>query len=140
MPTGYEYRCRQCGHAWLLFSKRFALGPPQWGETKYTCFNCQTFLSIAACLDRNSWSVWLRSHENSIAENATLMALAKSITTRLAKEGGLMPIEPKFNVIPCPTCHDPMSTVPFGEGLMKCPQCGQLTGEFDCSNGISSYG
>ena len=134
MAIGYDYCCQQCGHEWVLFSKWFTLGPVLWGESKYTCFSCQTFLSIAASVDANSWSIWCRNHVAQIERNGTLSSLAQSIQNDLAKQPGFTPIEPRFDSIECPTCHDTMSTIAFGQHSMKCPKCGQFTGEFDNSN------
>lgn len=140
MAMGYDYCCQECGHEWMLFSKWFTIGPVQWGESKCTCLSCQTFLSIAASVDANSWSVWRRNHETEVERNASLSNLARSIDSRFAKRRGLTPIEVHFDSIECPTCQDAMSAVPFGQHLMKCPECGQFTGISDDSNGISTYG
>jgi ribosomal protein S27E len=140
MAIGYDYRCAQCLHEWTLFSKWFTLGPVQWGETKYTCFSCQSFLSIAECVDASSWSIWYRNHQSDCERNATLSHLAEMVRQRLATKRGFAPIELHFDSIECPTCHDAMSVIPFGQHLMKCPKCGEFTGEFDSSRGISIYG
>jgi Zn finger protein HypA/HybF involved in hydrogenase expression len=140
MPIGYDYCCQRCRHEWTLCSKHFMLGPVQWGESRYTCLTCQTFLTIATSVDANSWSIWRRNHKSEIDHNATLSQLAESVEHRLSHVRGLTPIELHFDSIECPNCHDAMSTVTFGEHLMKCPKCGQFAGEFDDSSGISVYG
>lgn len=139
MAIGYDYHCKQCRHDWMLFSTRFTLGPVQWGELKYTCFTCQTFLSIASSVDANSWSIWRRNHESEINGNTKIAELAQSIDDLFVNKRELTPIELHFDSIECPTCHDAMSTAPFGEHLMKCPKCKQFSGEFDNSSGISTY-
>ena len=131
VPVGYDYRCQQCGEEWVLFTKRFVLGPTLWGATKYTCFNCQTFLSIAGSVDRNSWSVWLRGHEELVARNLTLSELAAAIAARIGKSNGVTPVPLQFTSVSCPSCSETMSAVPFGQHLMKCPKCGEFSGEFD---------
>lgn len=140
MPVGYDYRCTNCSHEWMLFSKWFTLGPVQWGETKYTCFSCQTFLSIAASVDANSWSVWYRNNEARVVNNAVLVALSSVIESLLKSKRRLVPIELAFDRVDCPTCGDSMSTIPFGKHLMKCANCGQYAGEYDGSTGIHFYG
>lgn len=140
MPVGYDYRCRLCGHDWLLFSKRYSLGPVQWGETKYTCFSCQTFLSVANTVDANSWMIWYRNNDENVEQNTTMAKLASMIDRQLKQKRGLTPIAVKFPSIECPTCHDEMSATSFGDRLMKCPQCGEYSGEFDNTNGIHFYG
>jgi len=141
MPIGYEYRCDNCNHEWLLFSKRFSLGPVQWGEIKYTCFTCQTFLSVAKTIDRNSWAHWRNNNANSVASNQTLQHLAAIIDERLTKSSGLAPIELEFEHIECPTCNsDQLSTTPFGQHKMACEKCNDYTGSFIADRGISIYG
>lgn len=139
MPIAYEYRCQHCNHEWILFSKRFTVGPTQWGALKYTCFSCQTFLSIATSVDANSWFVWYRNHESDIEGNSTTTAIASSIQSQLKVQTGLTPLQLRFDSIECPTCCDTMSTVPFGQHMMKCPKCANFTGEFDGGDSISIY-
>ena len=141
MPIGYDYRCNDCDHEWLLFSTRHSLGPVQWGETKYTCFTCQTFLSVAKSVDRNSWKHWLSNNSDAIGRNPTLRRLASSITDKLNAITGMKPLEVTFESIECPTCDsDRLSTVPFGEHNMRCSKCGNYTGTFVNDNGITIYG
>ena len=137
---GYDYRCQQCAHEWVLFSKRFSLGLTVWGQIKYECFNCETRLAIVAAPDFHSWTAWRRKHEAEIARNESLAELAQAIDIQLSKTGQFTPVELRFDSVACPTCREPMSTRPFGQHLMKCPQCGQFAGEFDDRNGISIYG
>jgi hypothetical protein len=140
MAIGWDYRCRECGHEWLLFSTRLSIGPVQWGATEWTCFSCQTFLSVAAEVDANSWSVWRRSHDAEIEQNSHLVKLADIIEARLAKVGRLTPIELKFAAIECPTCSDAMSTAPFGDCAMKCPNCHKYAGENSHPDELRIYG
>lgn len=140
VPMGFDYRCTNCGHDWMLFSTRFTLGPVQWGKTTYTCFSCQTFLSIAVSVDANSWSVWYRNNAAKITGSPALVELAGAIESLLNSKRGLAPVQLAFDPVACPTCGDSMSTVPFGQHLMKCPQCGRYAGEFDGSDGICIYG
>ena len=131
MAIVYDYRCEPCDMEWSLLSKRLSLGPTQWSHTEYTCFTCQTFLTIAACVDRNSWNVWLRNNCKAVAANPFLLSLAKEVDHRLASAKGFTPIELKFQNIKCPTCRDDeMLEEPFGEHLMRCPNCRQYTGEY----------
>ena len=139
MPIGYDYRCKQCSHEWMLFSKRFTVGPTQWGATKYTCFSCQTFLTVVVSLDSNSWAIWYRKHKDDVHRNTVTDQLAATIIDLLSKQRGLTPITLDFQTIHCPTCGDSMSTTPFGQHLMKCPKCEQYAGEFDGGDGISIY-
>ena len=139
MPIGYDYRCPKCSHGWMLFSKRFNIGPTQWGETKYTCFSCQTFLTLATSLDSNSWAIWYRNHKDDVHRNTVTAQIAETIKDLLSKQSGLTPINLDFPTIECPTCSDSMSTVPFGQHLMKCPKCEQYTGEYDSGDGINIY-
>ena len=113
----------------LLFSTRQSLGPVQWGETKYTCFTCQTFLSVAKSVDRNSWKHWLANNTDTIGRNPVLRQLATSITDKLDATTGMMPLELTFESIECPTCNSGrLSTVPFGEHNMRCSKCGDYSG------------
>ena len=140
MPIGYDYRCDACDHQWLLFSTRQSLGPVQWGETKYTCFTCQTFLSVAKSVDRNSWKHWLANNTDTIGRNPVLRQLATSITDKLNATTGMTPLELTFESIECPTCNSGrLSTVPFGEHNMRCSKCGDYSGEFINTNGITIY-
>ena len=139
MPIGYDYRCLECSHEWMLFSKRFSIGPIQWGATKYTCFSCQTFLTVATSLDSNSWTLWYRHHKDDIHRNSVTAQIADTIKDLLSKRRGLTPITLDFPTMECPTCAEAMSTVPFGQHLMKCPKCEQYAGEFDGGDGISIY-
>ena len=139
MPVGYDYRCPKCSHEWMLFSKRFNIGPSQWGEIKYTCFSCQTFLTVATSLDSNSWAIWYRNHKDEVHRNSVTAQIAETINVLLSKQRGLTPITLDFATIECPTCSDCMSIVPFGQHLMKCPKCEQYTGELDGGDGISIY-
>jgi Zn finger protein HypA/HybF involved in hydrogenase expression len=139
MSIGYDYCCRKCNHGWILFSKRFNIGPSEWGGTKYTCFSCQTFLTVATSLDSGSWTLWCRNHEDVVRRNSVTAQIAETISDLLAKKRGLTPITLDLPTIECPTCSDGMSTVPFGQHLMKCPKCKQYTGECDGDNEISVY-
>jgi hypothetical protein len=139
LPIGYAYRCQSCSHHWVLFAKRFALGPPLRGDVEFTCLSCQTFLAVPATVDRYSWSAWLSEHETRITENHTLAELARWISNRLQKKHPFTPVELQLAHIECPTCQEPMSNLPFGQEPMKCPACGKFTGEFDGSGDIASY-
>ena len=141
MPIGYDYRCDDCGHEWLLFSTRYSLGPIQWGETKFTCFTCQTFLSVAKSVDRNSWNHWLTNNANIIAQNRMMQKLADLINDRLDTTTGLTPVQLHFDSIECPTCETgELSTMPFGQQKMLCSKCERHTGTFINNNGITIYG
>ncbi len=140
MPIGYEYRCDDCDHKWLLFSTRIELGPTQWGKTEYTCFNCQTFLSIAKHIDRNSWGIWLDNNANVVANNSKVQRLADSFDRQLDTVTGLTPIEVRFDSVECPTCQaDQLSTIPFGHHAMKCPRCRKYTGASVNNNELTIY-
>ena len=139
MPIGYDYRCQRCAHEWTLFTKRFTLGPVQWGETKYTCLSCQTFLSVPVSVDFNSWRKWIANHKEDVQRNSVIAELAQSIENRLPAKRSLAPIKLDFTTIQCPTCGDPMSTTSFGEHLMKCPKCELYAGNFEGGDGISIY-
>jgi hypothetical protein len=139
VPIGYAYRCRSCSHHWVLFTKRYSLGPPLWGDVEFTCLSCQTFLTVPTSVDRHSWSAWLRDHATQVAENATLAELARWITDRLQKHRRFTPVDLQLDRVACPTCQEAMSATPFGQEPMKCPACGKFSGEFDGSGGIASY-
>jgi predicted nucleic acid-binding Zn ribbon protein len=137
---GYEYRCQKCAHEWTLFSKRLSLGHVQWGKRKYTCFNCQTFLSVVSTPDFDSWTKWRRKHEAEISSNNWLLELANSLQSQLSKRSPYTPVAVQFDCVMCPNCLDVMSEIQFGEQPMKCPQCGEFAGE-DANPGIISiYG
>lgn len=140
MPIGYDYRCQICSHVWTLFTKRFTIGPAQWGVTKYTCFSCQTFGEVARTLDSNSWAIWYRNHQDDVHRNPVTGELAATIDDLLSKQRGLTPITLEFATIECPTCGDSMSTNSFGEHLMKCPRCNQFSGKFEYGDGVNIYG
>ena len=141
MPIGYDYRCDTCAHDWMLFSTRLILGPTQWEHVRYTCFSCQTFLSVAKSVDRNSWAVWLRNNRESVDSNAAICQLARDVDHRLATVNRLTPIDLAFESITCPTCqNDQMLDIPFGQHPMRCPKCHQFTGRFVNEGCISIYG
>ncbi len=139
MPIGFDYRCTQCGHEWLLFSTRFEVGPVQWGATKWTCFHCQTFLSIASSVDRSSWSKWYAINAVEVNRVPVLETIASEIESRIAGRRGLAQMTLQFDQITCPTCSDPMSTIPFGKHPMKCEKCGEFSGESVKSCTITTY-
>lgn len=140
MPTGFEYRCETCDTEWLLFSKRLFLGPTDWSHTKYTCFNCQTFLTIANVFDRSSWDIWLKRNRDTVAASAFLENLARQVNDRLTAVKGLTPVTLTLSNIDCPTCRDDvMMSVPFGQHLMRCPKCKQYTGESLDTGAITNY-
>ncbi len=140
MATGYDYRCDPCDTEWLLFSKRLYLGPTQWSHARYTCFTCQTLLTMSDCVDRNSWNVWLSNNRDSVYANGFLLTLANAIDLRLASVRGLATIKLTFSDFECPTCHDDrMINVPFGQHLMRCPKCRQYTGHAVDTGAITNY-
>ncbi|MBN8599790.1 MAG: hypothetical protein J0M26_01980 [Planctomycetes bacterium] len=83
--------------------------------------------------------MWYRNHYDDMHQNSVTAQLAGTINDIFSKQRGLTPITLNFSMIGCPTCGDSMSTVPFGQHLMKCPECKQYTGEFDDGDGISIY-
>ncbi len=140
MATGYDYRCNQCGDEWLLFSSWFTLGPTQWGSTEFTCFVCQTFLEVADTVDAKCWGVWRSENDRVIGEHAEIAGLVEQVEERLAAGRPLTPVTLDFLSPNCPICLAKMSTVPFGQHLMKCRRCNSYTGEYASDGVISSYG
>lgn len=140
MPIGYDYRCKKCDHQWMLFSTRLELGPTQWEHVRYTCFCCQTFLTLPKSVDQNSWRHWLQCNQQTVDGNQFLSGLAASIENQLASFRPLTPIELHFDRIACPTCGaDDMLTQPFGEHPMRCPRCLEFAGASAGDCGISIY-
>ena len=124
----------------MLFSTRLTLGPIQWGLVEYTCFNCQTFLSVAKSVDRNSWTMWLRNNWERVESNRLLSQLAADVDQRLAIVSAFTPIELAFETITCPTCqNDQMLDIPFDQHPMRCPKCHQFTGRFWNNDVITNY-
>jgi hypothetical protein len=128
MATLWLYRCSKCGVEWSLLSKRYELGPSQWGSIRHTCFTCQTFLTIARSVDSSSWRNWNPSRHPELAQNPIMSDLVSDIERQLASRRPLTPMTLHFDRIACPTCRDPMSTEPFGERPMKCPSCKEYAG------------
>lgn len=129
MPLGYHYRCRSCQHEWVLFSTRYKIGPVEWESVKWTCFSCLTFLSIAAVLDRTSWRLWREGRFERMADHPKVAELIQTIDDQINTHRPYSPFRPSFAAIDCPTCDEPMSTTPYGQGLMKCPNCERDGGE-----------
>ena len=140
MPLGFEYRCDACDYEWMLFSTGLSIGPTQWGFRKFTCFSCQTFLSISKTIDRNSWKVWLENNQSSLINNTLLNELKVEIDRRLDNARGLTPVKLDFNSMRCPTCQkDDLLELPFGEHPMRCPQCLTLSGNSINNDRLSIY-
>lgn len=140
MPIGYDYLCDACDHKWMLFSTRLALGPTQWEHVRYTCFTCQTFLTVAKSIDRSSWAIWLRNNTQSLDNSPALSQLANSIDQQIANVKGLTPVELQFGTINCPQCeNDQMRDIAFGDHPMRCPNCHKYSGQFVNDHSISIY-
>ena len=139
MAIIWDYRCSKCHHEWSLFSKRFELGPKQWGAMRYTCFNCQTFLLISQQIDRLAWKVWREGNAALIAKVPELVKLSAKVDELLNAKPGLAPVPLLFESVECPTCHEEMSTTPFGSQKMKCPQCDELSGNLP-DDGVIWFG
>ncbi len=91
MPIGYDYHCDACEYDWMLFSTRLALGPTQWEHVRYTCFKCQTFLTVANSVDRSSWAIWVRNNRQSLDKNPTLAQLVNLVDQQLSSVHGFTP-------------------------------------------------
>ncbi len=140
MPIGYDYHCDACEYDWMLFSTRLALGPTQWEHVRYTCFTCQTFLTVANSVDRSSWAIWVRNNRQSLDKNPALAQLVNLVDQQLSSVHGFTPIQLKLGTILCPECKDDqMRDIAFGDHPMRCPRCHKYTGHFVNDHGISIY-
>jgi DNA-directed RNA polymerase subunit RPC12/RpoP len=129
MATIWRYRCTHCGAKWSLLSKRYVIGPTQWNATEYSCFKCQTFLTVPAVVDASSWNVWYDNNIFIVERNSTLSELARRIVASVAGHSRYAPVPLQLDPVICPTCPDTMSTASFGERPMKCPDCLEYAGE-----------
>ena len=129
MAMLWLYRCTKCNAEWALLSKRYQLGPHEWGAITYTCYSCQTFLRIARFTDGNSWRTWYQGNRQDVEKNPHLLKLAEEVGRRVASHRSFTPVAIEFGNISCPTCEELMSTKPFGHQKMKCPECHQYEGE-----------
>ena len=66
------YRCTKCRAERSLLSKRYQLGPHEWGALAHTCFSCQTFLTIASAVDSNSWLKWYSGNRSEVEPSERL--------------------------------------------------------------------
>ena len=128
MAMLWLYHCTKCSADWSLLSKRYHLGAHEWGAITYTCFSCQTFLTIASVIDGNSWRTWYQGNAQHVEANPLVLELAREIDKRVSLHRAYTPVTIAFDHVACPTCEEPMSTTPFGDRQMKCPDCGEYAG------------
>jgi hypothetical protein len=64
-----------------------------------------------------------------MAHNPIVAELIQTIDEQINAHRPYSPFKPSFTAINCPTCDEPMSTTPFGQRLMKCPDCERDGGE-----------
>lgn len=139
MAGGAEFKCSRCGDTWFLFYSRFTLGPTQWGSIKFTCFDCLTFLEVADTVDAKCWNVWRQEHGEDMTEFAELARLTEQVESRLAAGRPLTPVSLDFLAPNCPICRTRMSSIPYGQHLMKCRRCQTYSGEYQPSCEVVNY-